>query len=282
MDSMFEGSQGVWLRRGIFAVVAALVLFLVVQAVAGIEGWRYIGTGVQATNTITVSGHGEVFAVPDIAEFSFSVVSDKTTVADAQADATAKINAITAYLTAAGVSKDDIQTSNYSVSPQYDYQNAVCPTVAPVSYSDGSVSSGSAVYCPPGKQTLKGYEVNQTTTIKVRDTAKAGDLLAGVGQKGATQVSGLNFTFDNPDTAQDQARAKAITDAQAKAQVLAKELGVSLVRVVSYNENGNNPGPIYYKAMDATAGSAVPAASPDISVGQNTVTSDVSITYEIR
>ena len=290
MDSMFEGSQGVWLRRGIVAAVAMFVLFLAVQVIAGVENWRYIGTGVQATNTITVSGHGEEVAVPDIATFTFSVVSDKTTVADAQADATAKINAITAYLTAAGIDKADIQTSDYSVYPQYDYQSAVCPqaAVAPtiVNGTSGSGSGGSvssAVYCPGGRQVLKGYEVNQTTTVKVRDTSKAGDLLTGVGSKGATQVSGLTFTFDKPEVVQDQARDKAITDAKAKADLLAKQLGVSLVRVVSYNEGGNNPGPIYYaKTMDAASGAAVPSASPDISVGQNKVTSDVSITYEIR
>jgi len=280
---MFEGSQGVWLRRGIVAAVLMLVLFLAVQVVAGVENWRYIGSGVQATNTITVSGHGEELAVPDIAEFTFSVVSDKTTVADAQADATAKINAITAYLTAAGVDKNDIQTSDYSVYPQYDYQNAICPTTAPAVYNGTSGSSASVAYCPPGKQTLKGYEVNQTTTVKVRDTSKAGDLLTGVGSKGATQVSGLNFTFDNPDQAQDQARDKAIQNAKSKADTLAKELGVSLVRVVSYNENGN-PGPVYYKTLDMAAGSSAvaPQASPDISVGQNKITSDVSVTYEIR
>ena len=283
---MFEGSQGVWLKRGIVAVVAMLALFLAVQVVTGVESWRYIGTGVQATNTITVSGHGEQLAVPDIAEFTFSVVSDKTTVADAQADATAKINAITAYLTAAGIDKNDIQTSDYSVYPQYDYQNALCPqaAIAPTIVNGTSASAGSVMYCPPGKQTLKGYEVNQTTTVKVRDTSKAGDLLTGVGSKGATQVSGLDFTFDNPDAAQEAARNKAIVNAKTKADTLAKELGVSLVRVVSYSENGSSPGPIYYKTLDMAsgAGGTAAAVAPNISVGQNKITSDVSVTYEIR
>ncbi len=279
MENMFEGSEGVWLKRGIVAAVAMLVLFLAVQVIAGVEGWRYIGAGTPATNTITVSGHGENLAVPDIATFTFSVVSDKPTVAAAQADATTIANAVTAYLTGAGVDKNDIQTSDYSVYPQYDYQSAVCPAVAPA--TPGSASS--VVYCPGGKQVLKGYEVRQTTTIKVRDTSKAGDLLAGVGSKGATEVSGLNFTFDNPDLVQSQARDKAIADAKQKAEVLAKALGVSLVRIVSYNESGN-AGPMYYaKAMAAGSGATDSApAAPEISVGQNKVTSDVSITYEIR
>jgi hypothetical protein len=189
-------------------------------------------------------------------------------------DATQKINAITAYLKGAGVNEKDIKTIDYSVYPQYDYQNALCP----------QSTSGAAIYCPPGRQVLKGYEVRQTTQVKVRDTAKAGDLLTGVGGKGATEVSGLTFTFDDPNAMQDEARNKAITDAKKKADVLAKQLGVRLVRVVSFNENGNYPSPIYYDkaVMTSGMGGAEPARAPEISVGQNKVTSNVSVTYEIR
>jgi uncharacterized protein YggE len=279
MPGIFDGRAGAWLRRFIVAAVGLLALFLLIEALAGLMGLRYIGAGITATNTIAVSGHGEFLAVPDIATFSFSVVSDKATVAQAQQEATTKANAITEYLKAQGIDGKDIQTSDYSIQPQYEYQNAVCPTSAPAAM--GSVSS--PVYCPPGKQVLKGYEVRQTTTIKVRDTAKAGDMLSGVGSKGATEVSGLNFTFDNPDAPQAQARDKAIADAKQKAQTLAHQLGVSLVRVTSFSESGSGryPAPMAY----ATAGMGAQdskAVAPEISVGQNKVTDDVTVTYEIR
>ena len=228
-------------------------------------GLRYIGAGVQPTNVISVSGYGEAFGAADIATFSFSVVSEKSTVAAAQTDATNKINAITKYIKDAGVAEKDIQTTDYSVYPQYEYNQIVC-----VSYP-----------CPSGRQVLKGYQVRQTTTIKVRDLAKAGELLTGVGGKGATEMSGLNFTFDDPNKLQNDARGKAISDAKTKADQLAKQLGVSLVRVVSFNENGGGyPGPMYTKAV-GMGGDAVQSA-PEISVGQNKVSSSVSITYEIR
>jgi uncharacterized protein YggE len=196
-------------------------------------------------------------------------VSEKPTVAAAQDDATTKANAITAYLKSAGVAERDIQTSNYSVYPQYDYTQQACQPNG---------------ICPPGRQVLRGYEVRQSTTVKVRDTAKAGDLLSGVGSQGATEVSGLNFTFDNPDAVQDEARGKAITDAKEKADVLAKQLGVRIVRVVSFSESGNYPGPIPYYKLDSAVGmgGAEPARAPEISVGENKVTSNVSIVYEIR
>jgi uncharacterized protein YggE len=275
--AIFEGPQGERFTQA--AVVAAWLLaaFLAVQTLAGLTGLRYIGSGVQATNTITISGHGEAFAVPDIATFSFSIVSDKPTVSAAQTDVTAKINAMTDYLKSAGVDEKDIQTSDYSVYPQYEYENGVCPMGAPVS-SGGATT----VYCPPGKQVLKGYEVRQTTTVKVRDTAKAGDLLAGVGGKGATEVSGLNFTFDDPTAVQNDARNKAIADAKSKADALAKQLGVSIVRVVSFNENTSGY-PIYTKSVAYGMGAADSAvAAPQISTGQNKVSDDVSVTYEIR
>ena len=226
---------------------------------------RYIGAGVQPTNVISVSGYGEAFGAADIATFSFSVVSEKSTVAAAQTDATNKINAITKYIKDAGVAEKDIQTTDYSVYPQYEYNQIVC-----VSYP-----------CPSGRQVLKGYQVRQTTTIKVRDLAKAGELLTGVGGKGATEMSGLNFTFDDPNKLQNDARGKAISDAKTKADQLAKQLGVSLVRVVSFNENGGGyPGPMYTKAVGM--GGDVAQSAPEISVGQNKVSSNVSVTYEIR
>lgn len=269
MEGMpFEGPTGERLRKALFVTVIVLAVFLAVEAIGGLMQWRYIGAGVAAANTITVSGHGESVGVPNIATFSFSVVSDKATVNDAQTDATAKANAITAYLKGAGVDEKDIQTTDYSVQPQYDYINQVC-------------TNG---FCPGGKQVLRGYEVRQTTTIKVRDTSKAGDLLAGVGSKGATEVSGLNFTFDDPTSVQTEARNKAIADAKQKADALAKQLGVSLVRVTAFNESsGGYPRPVMYSATDAYGkGGATAQAAPEISVGQNKVTDDVSVTYEIR
>ncbi len=241
------------------------IAFLAVLTLGQLQGLRYIGAGISPSNTISVSGYGEAFGAADIATFSFSVMSEKSTVASAQTEATNKINAITKYLKDAGIAEKDIQTTDYSVYPQYEYNQIVC-----VSYP-----------CPSGRQVLKGYQVRQTTTIKVRDLAKAGELLTGVGGKGATEVSGLNFTFDDPNKLQNDARGKAISDAKAKADQLAKQLGVRLVRVVSFSENGGGyPGPMYTKAVGM--GGDVAQSAPEISIGQNKVSSNVSITYEIR
>lgn len=267
----FNGQTGERLRKALLVTVILLAVFLGLQSLTTLQGMRYIGAGVQPSNTINVSGYGEAFGAPDIATFTFTVSSEKSTVAAAQAEATDKVNATVKYLTDGGIDKKDIQTTDYSVYPQYDYQTIACQA---------------GVYCPGGKQVLRGYQVRQTTTVKVRDTAKAGDLLTGVGTKGATEVSSLTFTFDDPNKLQNDARGKAIADAKDKADELAKELGVRIVRVVSFNENGGGyPSPLYARDMAYGTGAVAnesKAVAPEISIGQNKVTSNVSVTYEIR
>src|SRR5437870_1807787 len=108
---LFEGLTGERLRKAILLAVYLLVAFLVVETISAVRGWRYIGAGVAAANTITVSGHGENTAVPDIATFTFTVSSTKATAADAQKDAATKLNAAISYLKSAGVAEKDIQTS---------------------------------------------------------------------------------------------------------------------------------------------------------------------------
>lgn len=268
----FEGRNGEYLRVAVLVAVILLAVFLGAQALKSIMDLRYVGAGLQATNTINVSGYGEAFGAADIATFSFTVSSEKSTVAAAQADATARINAVTKYLKDSGVADKDIKTTDYSVYPQYDYKTEACVAGYP---------------CGGGTQVLRGYQVRQTTSIKVRDTAKAGDLLTGVGEKGANEVSGLNFTFDDPNKLQNDARAEAIADAKTKADLLAKQLGVRIIRVVSYNDSGSSPMPYYARDVAYGMGGeamnqSTKATPPELSIGENKVTSNVNITYEIR
>lgn len=258
-----------WMKMAGAVALAVLALFLLAATVYAFKSIRYVGSGVAASNTISVSGDGEVFAVPDTATFSVTIQEKGKDVAAAQTVATKKNNDIVAYLKEAGVDAKDIQTADYNVNPQYEYSNGLC-------------TSG---YCQPGTQKLIGFEVTQTLTVKVKDTDKAGDLLSGVGTRGASSVSGLSFTIDDQDKLEADARDKAIADAKAKAEKLAGSLGVSIVRVVGFSENAYQPYYAYGRggvAMDAVASKVESAPSPEIPTGQNKITSNVNITYEIR
>ena len=276
---MFNQLNPAQAKRFFNAVLTAVILLSVLLGVKSVNALKessYIGRGTIASNILSVTGTGAVFAVPDTGMFSFSVVETAKTIKEAQDKATKKINSAIDALKELGIAEKDIKTTGYNSYPKYEYQNAVCPMDATAG------ASRVTLYCPPGKQTLTGYEVSQSITVKIRKTEEAGVVLAKMGSLGVSNMSGLDFVIDDPDAAQAEARDKAIQDAKEKAKVLAKSLGVRLVKIVNFEE-GNRGGPIYYemavqgKAMDASA--PVP---PQLPVGENKITSTVTITYEIR
>lgn len=251
------------------AALAMLAVFLLVLVISAFKEYQFIGTGVPASNTVSVSGQGEVFAVPDTGEFMVTVREEAETVEFAQTEATKKINAVIDYLKGAGVEEKDIKTVSYNVNPKYEWLQGQCVNG----------------YCPPGKQDLIGFEVSQSLSVKVRDTKKAGELLSGVGGKGASEVSGLSFTIDDEDALRAEARTMAIEEAQQKAEELASQLGVSIVRVVGfYEEAGGYPMPFAYgKGGDVMmAAESRVAVAPELPTGENKITSNVNITFEIR
>lgn len=268
-DKVLEATH--WPRMAAAAALGMLAVFLFIGTLKLLKEYRYVGSGLSASNTITVSGEGEVFAVPDMATFSVTVQEEAKEVKTAQDIVTKKANDIKAYLEEEGIEEKDIKTADYSVYPQYDYlQDSIC--------RDG--------YCGSGRQVLRGYQVSITYQVKVRDTEKAGDLLSGVGSLGATNVSGLSFTIDDEEVLQAEARGMAIEEANAKAEELADQLGVKLVRIVNFSENGYYPPTPYAYgrgglAMDSAVAQEAKMA-PDLPVGENRIVSNVSITYEIR
>lgn len=263
-----------WCPAGKWHTVIKIILLLIVLCFIGRmfmdgHGWRDDN---KVVNTITVSGTGEVVVVPDIATVSFGVTAESLDVAKAQTDSATKINKIIDFLKTKGVEAKDIKTTNYNIYPRYDYRNVACPLVQTTIYP--------SVPCGGSKQVLAAYVVSQTVEVKIRDITKAGEILSGVGEFGVTDVSGLNFTIDNDQAVKDQARDLAIKDAKAQAEVLAKGLGIRLVKITSFSENGNSP--VYYGVSAKMMDSAAPSVAPQVPVGENKITSNVSITYEIK
>ena len=274
----------------IVIVLGLLAIFIFIQAVSSIKQFSYIGHDANPTNVITVSGTGFVMAVPDTAEFTFSVMEDAKQISDAQNAAATKTNAIIAALKALGIADTDIQTTGYNSYPTYTYQNAVCPSPVPiVSPMDSTgVSAGASggteaiAYCPPGKQTLTGYEVSETLDVKVRNMDDAGAALTKVGALGATNISGLSFVVDNLDAVTAEARDKAIADAKSKAAHLSQVLGVKLNHIVNFSDESAEP--IYQSqvmSLSAATAGAAPVV-PQVETGQNKVTANVSISYEVN
>lgn len=240
-------------------LVICLVIYVAVLTWNEVKKHDYIGRESQQTYTITIDGEGKITAIPDIAQISLGLQTDKATVAAAQKENTDKMNQIISELKKMGVDSKDIQTTNYSIYPRYDWAD--------------------------GRQLLRGYTVTQNVSVKIRDLEKVGTIVDKAGSLGANQVGSLNFTIDEPEKIRQQAREKALLNAKEKAEALAKIAGVRLGKLVSFTESGGGqPIPIYGDyAMKSLAvgmgGEAAPA--PAVEPGSQDVIIDVMVTYEV-
>ncbi len=204
---------------------------------------------------ITVSGEGEVRATPDEAMLSAGVVSNARTAAAALSDNAKAMNAVFATLRNAGVPEKSMQTSGFNVSPQYatDKDGAQIPRIT-------------------------GYQVSNTVNVTVDDLAKVGPTLDALVASGANSIGDISFGIKNPRAAMAQARALAVADAIDQAQTLAKAAGVTLGPITSIGESGGYEAP---RPMYRVMAMAAPAPTP-IAAGEQSVTANVSITWEIR
>ncbi|MBN1779354.1 MAG: SIMPL domain-containing protein [Candidatus Buchananbacteria bacterium] len=238
------------------ALVLFLVIFLGVLIWNQVKQHDYIGRTDQQVYTITINGEGKVTAIPDIAEVSVGVQTDKSKVADAQKENTDKMNKLIAGLKDLKIDSKDIKTSSYNIYPRYDYSSS--------------------------RQTLIGYTVSQSVTVKIRDLEQVSKVLDLAGSGGANQVGSLNFTIDDPENIKQDAREKALANAKEKAEALAKVAGVKLGRLVSFSESSSGGYPIAYReyfldsSMKTVAGSA-----PTVEPGSQDVIVDVMVTYEV-
>jgi len=232
---------------------------VIVALVALIFGVLQYTKSAQPSRTFSVTGQSKVVVVPDIAQFSFGVVSEGgNDIAALQEENTQKANAIIEFLKAQGIEDKDIQTQNYSIEPRYQY--ASCPF--------GGI-------CPPPE--VIGYTIRNQVTVKIRDFSKISSLLAGTVERGANSVSQIYFTVDNIEELQQQAKTEAIGKAREEAEAVAKAGGFRLGKLVSLQEGGFAiPVPIYGVAEGR--GGAGPIVEP----GSQEVQGSVTLTYEIR
>ncbi len=210
------------------------------------------------TDSFTVSGEGKVTLVPDIARIEAGVTAQGPSIKVVQQELNKKIKAISDAIKKQGVNDKDIQTTNYSVNPQYDYRS--------------------------GTQKITGYEASSNFSIKVRNMDNATAVIDVATANGANQIGGISFDVDDKTAVENEARAKAVADAKKKAETAAKTAGFSLGRVINYNENSGNfgrPMPMYAKAELMNAGAADQVATT-IEPGSQDITISVSLSYEIR
>ncbi len=218
--------------------------------------------------SVSVSGDGEVTAKPDIATVTFTVRESAKSVPEAQKLVETKIATGIKELKSLGVDDKDTKTLSYNVSPKYEYQNGACTQYG----------------CGPSKSTIVGYEVTQSVTVKVRKVEQAGDVFGMLGKANITEISGPDFTVDDMDKLQAEAKALAIKKAQAKAEATAKSLGVSLGSIIQFSEDNGGYYPVMYRATAGMAAMSADVKTEQVSLpqGENVIKSRVTITYTLK
>lgn len=206
--------------------------------------------------SITIEGHGEVRAAPDMALINSGVATQGATAREALDANTAAMAELIAAIKEAGIEARDIQTSGFSVSPNYVY-------------SDARDENG---YSLPPK--INGYQVSNTVTVAVRKLDQLGSILDKSVNVGANTINGISFSVADPSKLYNDARAAAFADAKAKAELYAGVAGATLGDLEAITEaqgySAPQPYPMYARAeMAASAPVPVEAGEMTFSIAVN-------------
>jgi uncharacterized protein YggE len=251
-------------RRAVLVILAAIALTVGYAVGATRSGAASTSSAqpsaipVSGVPGITVGGRANVAGTPDTLRLDLSVVATAPSVAGALASANRAADAVQKSLLAGGVQKKDLQTSGLNIAPDYDYSN-------------------------PGTPRLKGYQVSESVSAKLRDLGRAGDAIGKAVAAGgnAVQVNGVSLDLEDTGALVSSARDKAFADARTKAEQYAKAGGRTLGDVVSIAEDDATPSPIPMPYA-AAGGPATDKASVPIQPGSQDVSVGLTVVFAMR
>lgn len=202
---------------------------------------------------LEVSGKGEVFVVPDMAQFSVDVVESKATAEKAKQAADKAVTGFLARLEVQGVKRENINSGNIRLTPEYRY--------------------------PKGKKPeLVGYKATRNITVTVMDLNKLNGYLDKALGEGINRINHIELKTSKEKQYIEAARLEAIKDANEKAASLAKGFGTSVKGVwkVSYHNNYSQPVLMRSMAMDSAANTA-----ESYQDNQMVISDSVSVVYRL-
>ena len=204
--------------------------------------------------TVTVTGTGKVTLTPDIAYISIGVHTENASAKDAEAENNTQAQAVITAIKGFGVANKDIQTTNFSITPQNQYD-------------------------ANGKVTSVTYVVDNTVYVTIRDLTKLGDLLDSSVSSGANNINNIQFDVADKTAALSQARLAAVADARKQADELTKATNVGLgdVQTISYYDS-TAPVTVQFAKAD---GLAAPSAAP-VQAGSMQISTTVTIVYGLK
>ncbi len=209
---------------------------------------------------ISFTGEGKAYAKPDVALVTLGVHTDAPKSQDAVTKNNEKMLAITRAIKEAGVLDQDIKTTLYSLNPTYGNEVSTYPVM---------------------NNKVVGYALDQQLEVKIRDMSKMNTILDKATSLGATNVGGLQFVVDKPESVQSEARAQAIAKAKMKMKEIVARTGINIGELVNVSEGYNNyPMPMY--GLGGGPMMTKDSVAPQIQTGQQEVTSTVTLTYQVK
>ncbi len=239
-------------------VIVGFLVFLAIAVVYCVF-WgpaKKYADSLYTAKTINVSAEGKIEISPDLANLSFSVISEGTSTKDIYTDNTDKMNATVEFIKSEGIEEKDIKTTQYSLYPKYEYDEETRKTF------------------------ISGYTLTQTVSVKVRDLTKVAEILDGLPPLGINQISNVSFTVENQEQYLTEARNQAFEKAKTKALQMASVNGAILGKIISFSEY---PSPIYYsKGAALGIGGEGSVSLPQIEPGTQEISIQVNITYALK
>lgn len=237
--------------------VTAFVFGLVTAVAAGAPASAAESARIWEPPSITVNGHARMFVKPDVAYINMGVVSAAPSAVAALSANSQKMSTLMETLSKLGVAEKDVQTSNFSIEPQY-----------------GNSSSGHA-------PKILSYQVSNSVTIRQHKIEQVGPLLDALVGDGANQVNNVSLTVDETSQLLDTIRKQAIEDARRKAKLYADAGGVQLGKVLYISEASAMHEPIAFGARRMMAPMGMAATTP-ISAGESELSLDATVVFAIE
>ncbi|QYR21541.1 SIMPL domain-containing protein [Paenibacillus sp. sptzw28] len=251
-------------RRSILLLAGALAVAVGIGTAIGAGGGK---TDVYALDTsgavekgiITVTGSGDLQAAPDVAYVNVGIDTRAATAKEAQAKNANQFAALKKVLFGYNkLAEKDVKTTGFYVQPEYRYNN-----------NDGTSK-------------LTGYVATHSVQITTRNLDGIGQLLDGLSAAGANRVDGVQFDTEKQDQYELQVLEKAVANAKAKAEALAKAAGKQLNGVVNISQNNVSSTPIFNRGEYAAADKAAESAPTTVQTGEITVSANITVVFAMQ
>jgi len=243
-------SKWYFLVGGLIAIAIVAGVFLSSMPNASATSTQASEAG--SPGAITAVGAGSASASPDVATAQIGVETQSASPEEATLQNEERIKAVVDALKAAGIDAKDIQTAYYNLwaEQRYDPEKG-----------------------QPTGETI--YHVGNGLSVKIRDLSKVGAILSGAVEAGANNISGVTFSIEDTSALEAEAREKAVADAKARAESLARLSGVELGEVVLVSEVIGGPVPV-------VAARALGGGGASIEPGQLEVSMQVQMSFAIK